>query len=451
MRRAAVRGTRTRPRLSPLALAAGLAALALLAAACTPASSTPGPSPSATGGHILWWDISTLTGTLAADKGLAEQFVRANPGVTVDVVVMTPDEAHGRFDTAVQTAAQAPDVITVQASWIPDWSARGYITRLDDTVAADGAQEVLPPLLPMEKWDGRIMAALRSADGLALLYNPQLLRRAGVSVPTTWNELAAAAPRLTALDVQTLYAPATGNGLLPWIYGEGGSLVDPEAKTIEVSQPAAVAGLSRRLQMQATGVAVDDTSLWTSTSTPPNEVTTTAMRAAFRQGRVAMIIDEEASLPLIVGGPAFPSRTEVGVARVPAGSVRSSGPVTATGYAVFSGSHDQQVAFSFVRYIQSAESQATLAQQLGLLPARADAYTAEVTSADPVMGKFLPVLKAGTALPQVQIQPTMLLVLDDNFRAALTGDQSAQSAMDTVAAAWQKDLNGGYTIGPAPG
>jgi len=51
----------------------------------------------------------------------------------------------------------------------------------------------------------------------------------------------------------------------------------------------------------------------------------------------------------------------------------------------------------------------------------------------------------------VPIQPTMLLVLDDNFRAALRGDESAQAAMDTVAAAWQKDLNGGYTIGPAPG
>jgi arabinogalactan oligomer/maltooligosaccharide transport system substrate-binding protein len=428
-----------------------MAAVLVLATACTPTSSTPAPSATTTGGHIVWWDISTLTGALAADKGLAEQFVAANPGVTVDVVVMTPDEAHGKFDTAVQTAAAAPDVITVQASWIPDWSARGYIARLDDTVAADGAQDVLPSLLPMEKYDGRIMAALRSADGLALLYNPELLRRAGVPVPKTWNELVAEAPRLTAMDVQTLYAPATGAGLLPWVYGDGGSLVDPEAKTIDVSEPPAVAGLSRRLQMQATGITVDDTALWTSTSTPPNEVTATAMRAAFRQGRVAMILDDAASLPLVVGGPAFPSRAAVGIAPVPAGSVRGSGPISATGYAVFSGSHQQPTAFAFVKYVQSATSQAALAEQLGLLPARADAYTSDVRAADPVIGRFLPVLKAGTALPQVQIQPTMLLVLDDNFRAALAGDESAQAAMDAVAAAWQKDLNGGYTIGPAPG
>ena len=447
MRRAAAPGT---PARTAATVATVLVATVLLAA-CTGQPSSPPPSASATGGHLLWWDISALTGTLAADKGLAEQFVRANPGVTVDVVVMTPDQAHGKFDTAVQTAAEAPDVITVQSSWIPDWSARGYITRLDDTVAADGAQDVLPSLLPMEKWDGRTMAALRSADGLALLYNPELLRKAGVTVPKTWTEVTAAAPRLTAMDVQTLYAPATGNGLLPWVYGEGGSLVDPEAKTIDVSQPPAVAGLSRRLQMQGIGVTVDDSSLWTSGSTPPNEVTTTAMRAAFRQGRVAMVLDEESALPLIVGGPAFPSRDSIGIAPLPAGSVKASGPVEATGYAVFSGSHDLQTAFAFVRYIQSAESQATLAEQLGLLPSRADAYTSDVVAADPVIGRWLPVLKAGTALPQVQTQATMLLALDDNFRSSLVGEESAQAAMDATAAAWQKDLNGGYTIGPPPG
>ncbi len=439
MRRAAVRGT------------LALVALGLLATACTGPSSSPSPSSSPTGAHLLWWDISTLTGALAADKSLATQFAQANPGTTVDVVVMTPDEAHGKFDTAVQTAAAAPDVITVMASWIPDWSARGYITRLDDTVAVDGAEDVFPSLLPMEKYDGRIMAALRSADGLALLYNPKLLERAGLTVPRTWTDVAAENSKLTALDVQTLYAPATGNGLLPWIYGEGGTLVDPEAKTIDISQPAAVAGLSRRVQMQATGVAVDDSALWTSSSTPPNEVTTTAMRAAFRQGRVAMILDDAASLPLLVGGPAFPSRSSVGIATVPAGAIGASGPLSATGYAVFSGSHNLQASFAFVRFAQSPTSQTALAEQLGLLPTRAAAYTPEAVKADPVLGSFLPVLKSGTPLPQVQIQPSMLLVLDDNFRAALVGDESPQTAMDTVAAAWQKDLNGGYTIGPASG
>ena len=74
-----------------------------------------------------------------------------------------------------------------------------------------------------------------------------------------------------------------------------------------------------------------------------------------------------------------------------------------------------------------------------------------MVAADPVIGKWLPILRAGTPLPQVQTQSTMLLSLDDNFRSSLVGDESAQAAMDATAASWQKDLNGGYTIGPPPG
>ena len=32
-----------------------------------------------------------------------------------------------RFDTAAQSAAGAPDVITVDNSWIPEWGYRGYL------------------------------------------------------------------------------------------------------------------------------------------------------------------------------------------------------------------------------------------------------------------------------------------------------------------------------------
>jgi arabinogalactan oligomer/maltooligosaccharide transport system substrate-binding protein len=430
----------------------GVGAVVLtLAAGCTGTSAAPSASPTTPSGPLLWWDISTLAGAAAADQNLVDAFVKTNPGVTVRVVVMTPDEAHGRFDTAAQTAAVAPDVITVDSSWIPDWSARGYLARLDDTVAADGARDVFTSLLPMQKYDGRLMAAVRSADGLALLYNKRLLAKAGLTVPRTWADVAAAKLKLTAKDVQTLYAPATGTALLPWIYGEGGSLVDPEAKTIEASQPAAVAGLAVRLDLQATGVTVDDSALWSASTTPPNAVTTQSMRSAFRDGRVAMILDDAASLSLLVGGKAFPTANDIGIATVPSGSVRSSGPVSATAYAVFSGSHNLLAAYRFVQYAQSPASEAALAVELGLLPSRLAAYAQPQVATDPVLTAFEPVIREGTALPQVQQQTSMVFPLDDNLRAALLGDLSAKAAMDAVAIQYEKTLNSGYTIGaPAP-
>jgi arabinogalactan oligomer/maltooligosaccharide transport system substrate-binding protein len=426
------------------------AAVLVLATGCTGGSTAPSASATTPSGHLLWWDISNLAGAPAADRSLVDGFVKANPEVSVEVVVMTPDEAHGKFDTAAQTAAVAPDVITVDSSWIPDWSARGYLARLDDTVAVDGAQDVFTSLLPMEKYDGRLMAAVRSADGLALLYNKSVLAKAGIGVPRTWADVAAAKLKLTAQGVQTLYAPATGYGLLPWIYGEGGSLVDAEAKIIEVSQPAAVAGLANRVDLQATGVTVDDTGLWSSGTTPPNQVTTLSMRSAFRNGQVAMIMDNASSLSLLVGGPAFSSTSQIGIATVPSGSVRSSGPVSGTAYAVFSGSHNLLAAYKFVQYAQSPASQATLAVELGLLPSRLAAYAEPQVAADPVIAAFEPVIMEGTPLPQVQPQSSLLFPLDDSLRSALLGDLSATAALDAVAAQYEKTLNSGYTIGPPP-
>ena len=186
MRRAAVRGGRPTSARAALSTVLVLAVTAVLAG-CTSGSTPAVPSASRPAASAcLWWDISTLTGALAADKSLADEFEQGHPGVTVEVQVMTPDEAHGKFDTAVQTAALAPpDVITVEAAWIPDWSARGYIGRLDNTDAADGAEDVLPSLLPHGEVRRPDQAALRSADGLALLYNPKLLKQAGVAVLRT--------------------------------------------------------------------------------------------------------------------------------------------------------------------------------------------------------------------------------------------------------------------------
>jgi arabinogalactan oligomer/maltooligosaccharide transport system substrate-binding protein len=432
-----------------------LATVALVAAGCTsggPPAPTSGPS---VGGSLIWWDISTRTGALAADKGLVAAFEGSHPGVTVDVQVYAPEDARARFDTAAQTSSGAPDVLTVDTAWVSDFASRGYLSALDNTAAADAAARAFPVLLPTEKWDGRVYAAARSVDGLALLYNPALLRAAGVAVPKTWGDLSAASLRLTARDVQTLYAPSTGEGLLPFVYGEGGSLADPEAKLIQVSQPAAVAGLARRISLQATGVAVDDrtdgvtappTSSADTSNATPADASVDAMRAAFRQGRVAMILDSASAIPSLVGGAAFPTQADVGVAPVPSGSVRASGPVTVEAYAVYAGSTNVTTANSLVAYLDTPESQGELAQRLGLVPAQRATFQRPEVKADPVVSAFEAVVQIGTPLPQVVNQQALLPPLTDALRKGLAGQGSAQSNMDDAAVAYQRVLPG-YDIG----
>jgi arabinogalactan oligomer / maltooligosaccharide transport system substrate-binding protein len=274
---------------------------------------------------------------------------------------------------------------------------------------------------------------------LALLYNPVLLKAAGVAVPRTWADLVADEPKLAAVGAQTLNAAAAGEWLLPWVYGDGGSLADADAKTIEVNQPAPVTGLTQRLELQASGVAVADPS--------PNSVT--AMETAFRDSQVAMIMDYSSALPLLVGGPAFTRTSQVGIAPVPAGTVKASGPIFTWEYGVWAGSSNLSTAYQFVDYAQSPAMQALLAEQVGLLPTRAAAYQVPAVRANPVVSAFGPVIASGTALPQVQNQGALLGPLNDGFRSALAGKDTPQGVLDGVAESYLSVLTG-FTIAPTP-
>ena len=424
-------------RRRPSDLLAALGAVLLLATACTGSTPTPTATPSGLTGRLLWWDISTQTGATAAMGSLIDEFEALHPKVTVDYVNIPAAEARGRIDTAAQAASGAPDVITVDSLWVADFASRGYLARLDDTAAVDQIDDQFPALLPTVKYDGRIVALPRTADATALLYNVALMARAKLSPPRSWAEMGVAQLKLTAEGVQTLYVPADSSGLLPWIYGEGGKLVDPAAKTIEVNAAPAVAGLSQRLELQATGVAVDDAT--------PNSVD--AMRAAFRQGRVAMILDSAAALPVLVGGAATPSPSSIGIAPLPTGSVSGTSPLTGTAYAVYAGSPNLPVAYAFVHFVDSAASQASLAARLGLLPTRLAAYTDPLVKADPVMQAFEPIVRTGTPLPQIPQNGQLLAPLDDAMRRALAGDGSAQKILDSVAATYSRTFPE-FTIGP---
>ncbi len=409
-----------------------LLALALASlAACTSSPSSPEPSTStssAAPSTLLWWDISDQTGASASMRRLLDDFHTKYPAIDVTYVQVPPAEAQSRFESAAEAVSGAPDVVTVDTSWIADFASRGYLAKLDDTPATTGFDDQFPALVTSVTVEGSVMGVPRSADGPALLYNKAALVRAKVGVPKTWAQVSTSQIHITADGLETLYAPADSEGLLPWIYGEGGALIDPDAQTVLVNKPAAVKGLQLRLAMQATSVIVNDSS----TGSVDN------MRSAFRQGQVAMILDDAAAIPGLVGGSAFSSRSQIGIAPVPSGSVTSSSPLDGTSYVIYAGTRYPQASEQLVQFLDSTASQVTLAEDLGLLPTRISAYSAPGLTGNAVVQGFEPVIRAGTPLPVAPSNENLYPPLDDEFRSALSGALSAQAALDGVAAAYRK-------------
>ncbi len=69
----------------------------------------------------------------------------------------------------------------------------------------------LPSVLTAGQYDGKLYGLAPNVNTLALFYNKTLLKQAGVSVPTTWAELSAAAKKLTKGDTHGFaYSAASG-------------------------------------------------------------------------------------------------------------------------------------------------------------------------------------------------------------------------------------------------
>src|SRR5690606_24284775 len=86
----------------------------------------------------------------------------------------------------------------------------------------------------------------------------------------------------------------------------------------------------------------------------------------------------------------------LGIAPVPAGSAGAGSPVGGHNYVVWSGMPEEkaEAAIAFITFMNSTESQAFLAEELGLLPTRASAYELDSVKNNPIISAFKPVVDA---------------------------------------------------------
>src|SRR5665811_1743814 len=96
----------------------------------------------------------------------------------------------------------------------------------------------------------------------------------------------------------------------------------------------------------------------------------------------------------------------LGVATVPAGSKRAGAPVGGHDYVIWSGmpATKAAAATAFISFMTSADSEATVADELGVLPTRTSAY-AKVTN--PIIGQFQPCLLYTSPSPRDRTRSRM--------------------------------------------
>lgn len=170
---------------------------------------------------MQWGPVDTYQ---AAAQQLLDQFSSENPGIQVNYTTKSWDNWYQTFSQAVGADA-APDVST-GAGFQPFGLQQdaNAILPLNDLIAkweSDGtAKDFTPGMLDYYKdANGDILAVPWATDNRVWYYRTDILEKAGVAVPTTWDEFAAACDAVhTALP--DVYGVADG-GTPHWTFMQG--------------------------------------------------------------------------------------------------------------------------------------------------------------------------------------------------------------------------------------
>ncbi|NEY36500.1 extracellular solute-binding protein [Streptomyces sp. PRKS01-65] len=412
-----------------IAATALVASLALAATAC----GGDGGSDSESGGPvtITWWDTSNATNEAPTYRALVEEFEAAHKDIKVKYVNVPFDQAQNKFDTAAGSKG-APDVLRSEVGWTPAFAKKGFFAPLDGTEALAEQDKFQPSLIEQAKYEGKTYGVPLVTDTLALVYNKELFRKAGVEVPRTWDDLKKAAAAIKdETGVDGYWGSTAGYYAQPFLYGEGTDTVDAEGKKITVASPEARKAYGTWLSLfDGKGLHKADTTADAYAH----------IQDAFVSGKVAAIIQGPWEITNFYKGSAFKDKGNLGIATVPAGSTGKAGaPTGGHNLSVYAGSDEahQKAALKFVKFMTSAKAQETIALKNSTLPTREDAYTAKV-KADPGIAGYQTVLSAARPRPALPEYSSLWVPLDDELPKIAGGDESLDKGLRNVETAITK-------------
>lgn len=398
-----------------------VAALALAATAC---GSDGGDGDNGSSGKIegtvTFWDTSN-DGEKATYKKIAEDFEKKHKKVDVKYVHVNFGDANQKFKNAAGGNSGAPDVMRTEVAWVADFANLGYLAALDGTPALDNESDYLKTAAGSTKFKGKTYAAPQVTDTLGLFYNKRLLKEAGVEVPESFAELKKNAKKIKDKTGATaLYLRGDDPyWFLPYLYGEGGDLLDPEAKKITVDEKPGADALATMKDLVDSKAALTDSS-----DGQENGI------KAFQEGKVAMIVDGPWDIALAQEGKEFKGdkKENLGVAAVPAGSKAQGSPQGGWNLSVYAGAKNMRASQEFVKYMSSAEVQKRTTEELSLLPTRKSVYDEPSVKKNEMVEFFRPAVEKAVQRPWIAEGNSLFEPIRVGVDGVLAGGKSPEES-----------------------
>ncbi|MFI6601622.1 ABC transporter substrate-binding protein [Nonomuraea sp. NPDC050536] len=225
-------------------IAAGVAAVALLATACSQGSATKGATSSDGKVTLRYFTFSAAPDHVKDLDKIIAGFEKENPKIHIQVETAPFDQYFTKLQTSI-AGGTAPDAFELNYENFVTYASAGSLLDLN-TVAGDGdpsvyAQESLNAF----KHDGKQYALPASFSTVVLFYNKDLFKKAGVAEPTadwTWKDEQAAAAKLTdkKKGIYGDFQPVQFFEFYKTLKQAGGEFLTPDGKKSAFDSPAGV-------------------------------------------------------------------------------------------------------------------------------------------------------------------------------------------------------------------
>jgi multiple sugar transport system substrate-binding protein len=245
----------------PALLVTLLAVLAL--GACQPAGAQPPANPVTL--RFTYWGSAVEKEAIAR---MVRSFEAANPDIRVDARHFASSEYAAQVQGLLGSDTP-PDIGYLFETHAAQWASDGKVLDLTDIIQADPALSARLPDSFYYFAPGRTLGTSTATEIMVLFYNKELFEKAGLPFPPsrpeaawTWPEFLTVARRLTvdaagrhpgdagfdpeqivrygvSFDLRDWY------GYLPFIYSNGGDVVDDSGTHLRLDEPEAVEAVQK--------------------------------------------------------------------------------------------------------------------------------------------------------------------------------------------------------------
>ena len=316
-------------------------------------------------------------------------FEAANPGITIAYDDVAIGDSIDNKLNLLFSAGDGPDIIGHGILSVAQRVEMGHYLPIDEYFETwSGKDDIMPAVLANGTYNGHVYGLGYSTTPYVFAYRADLLDAAGLSVPTTWDELAETARALTQkndageITFSGFCFPSTGGNLVELdvlVYGNGGTYIAEDGSPLMTGaeKEEAIAFLN--------GLLPDVNMPYSNGETNP-----------FAKGLAAMTFINNAALTSVINNPEFEG--EIGVAVPPCNTQK----------ATFCGCNmlfigrdceDKDAAWKYIEYTMTPESTLKRSEIVNI-PVTRQSLVEDYQAMDPWNAVRAECVAVGTGMPR---------------------------------------------------